>query len=83
MQIKIKYRAQLAVIVKKDNELMKAANIKDVLRHIKKEYGSEAEKLAKSMLIVVNRQSILLLKHFKTILKEGDEVCFLPICGGG
>jgi molybdopterin converting factor small subunit len=35
------------------------------------------------MLIVVNGQSILMLKHFKTILNDGDEVSFLPICGGG
>ena len=83
MQITVKYRAQLAAITKINSALIEAANIQDVFRHIKKQYGGEAEKLAKTMLIVVNGQSILLLKHYKTALKDGDEVSFLPICGGG
>jgi MoaD family protein len=83
MQITIKYRAQLAALAKITNESIEAKNIKDVLRHIKKQFGAESEKLAKTMLIVVNGQSILMLKHFNTILKNGDEVSFLPICGGG
>jgi molybdopterin converting factor small subunit len=57
--------------------------VNDVLSFIKKQYGTEAFKLAKTMLIIVNGQSILLLKHYKTALKDGDEVGFLPICGGG
>jgi len=83
MQVTVKYRAQLAALTKIESETIKAANIKDVLRHIRKQFGAAPEKLAKTMLIVVNGQSILLLKHFKTILKDGDEVSFLPICGGG
>jgi MoaD family protein len=83
MKITVRYRAHLAEIAKTTDESVKAANISDVLRHIKKQYGVEAEKLAKTMLIVVNGQSILLLKLFKTVLKDGDEVSFLPICGGG
>ena len=83
MQITIKYRAHLAKITKTESEKTDALHVKDVLRHIRKQYGAEAEKLAKTMLIVINGQSILLLKHFKTILKDGDEVSFLPICGGG
>ena len=83
MQINVKYRANLAVLTKTVSEEIEAANVKDVLRHIKKRFGTEAEKLAKTMLIVVNGQSILLFKHFKTALKDGDEISFLPICGGG
>ena len=81
--ITIKYRAHLAALTKKEGETTDALNVKEVLRHIRTHYGTEAEKLAKTMLIVINGQSILLLKHFKTILKDGDEVSFLPICGGG
>ena len=83
MKIIVRYRAHLAEITKTASDSIDAANIKDVLAHVKKQYGAEAEKLSKTMLIVVNGQSILLLKHYKTVLKDGDEVCFLPICGGG
>ena len=83
MKVHIKYRAQLAALTKTACESINAANMKDVLRHVKAQFGAEAEKQAKIMLIVVNGQSILQLKHFKTALKDGDEVTFLPICGGG
>jgi MoaD family protein len=83
MQITIKYRAQLAELTKIENESITAVNVKDVLKHIKKQFGAKAEKKAEAMLIIVNGQSILQLKHFKTVLKDGDEVSFLPICGGG
>jgi len=83
MHITVKYRAHLAALTKTGSESIEAANVKDVLRHIKQRFGAEAGKLAQAMLIVVNGQSILLLKHFKTALRDGDEVCFLPICGGG
>jgi len=82
-KISVKYRAHLAALVNKDSESITALNVKDVLKHIKKQYGSDAEKSAKTMLIVVNGQSILMLKHFKTVLRDGDEVGFFPICGGG
>ena len=83
MLVNVKYRAQLAEITKTKVEQLEATIMKDVLRHIGKSYGKEAEKTAKSMLIAVNGESILHLKHFKTILHDGDEVSFLPICGGG
>jgi len=83
MKINIKYRAQLAALTKIASESVNAENVKDVLKHVKHQFGVEAEKLAKTMLIVVNGQSINLLKSFKTVLKDGDEVSFLPICGGG
>ncbi|MDR0502973.1 MAG: MoaD/ThiS family protein [Treponema sp.] len=83
MQITVKYRADLAALTKISGESMEADNIKDVLKHLKNRFGAQAEKLAKTMLIVVNGRSILLLKAFKTALKDGDEVSFLPICGGG
>ena len=82
-KVNVKYRAQLSALVKKDRELITAANVKDVLKYIKNQYGADAGKLAKTMLITLNGQSILMLKHFKTILKDGDEVGFFPICGGG
>jgi len=83
MQIDIRYRSYLAKLTETERETIEASNIKDVLRHIKKNFGADAEKLAKTMLIVVNGQTILQLSHFKTALKDGDEVSFLPVCCGG
>jgi molybdopterin synthase sulfur carrier subunit len=83
MQVTVKYRAYLAKLNEIESESIEAKNVKDVLIHINKKFGAKSEKLAKTMLIVVNGQSILLLKHFGTPLKDGDVVSFLPICGGG
>ena len=83
MQVTVKYRAHLAVLTKIAAEQVEAAAVKDVLRHIKTCFGADAEKLARTMLIAVNGESILHLAHFKTALRDGDEVSFLPICGGG
>jgi len=83
MPVTVKYRSHLAELTKTAAESLDAATVKDVLKHIKAQFGAEAEKEAKTMLIVVNGQSVLHLSHFKTALKDGDEVSFLPICGGG
>jgi MoaD family protein len=83
MPVTVKYRSYLAELTKTAVESIEAATVKDVLRHIKTQFGAEAEKQAKTMLIAVNGQSVHHLTHFKTALKDGDEVSFLPICGGG
>jgi molybdopterin converting factor small subunit len=83
MQVTVKYRGQLAALTKIAVEQIDAAAVKDILRHIKNNFGGEAEKTAKTMLIAVNGESILHREHYKTILQNGDEVSFLPICGGG
>jgi len=83
MKIKVRYRAHLAELTKTGEETLEAASIRDLLSHIKRSFGQEAEKTAKSMIIAVNGQSILQLKVYKTPLHDGDEVSFLPICGGG
>jgi MoaD family protein len=83
MQVTVKYRSHLAELTKAAVESIEASTENDVLMHIKTQFGAEAEKEAKTMLIVVNGQSVLHLSHFKTALKDGDEVSFLPISGGG
>ena len=84
MQVKVKYRSQhLAELAGTSLEEMEATTVKDILRNIKVRCGAEAEKSAKSMLIAVNGESILHLRRYKTALQAGDEVAFLPICGGG
>ena len=83
MQVSVKYRAHLATLTKIAAEQITAATVKDVLSHIKTQFGTKATKQAKSMLIAVNGESILQRELFKTALQDGDEVSFLPICGGG
>ena len=83
MLIKVRYRAQLAALTGTAGEEIEAASVKELLRGIGRRFGAETEKLAKSMLITVNGESILHLGRFSTPLRDGDEVSFLPICGGG
>ncbi len=53
------------------------------MRFLKMAYGKAIYKTAKRMLIVVNGESIALHGYFRAALQEGDELGFLPICGGG
>lgn len=79
----IRYYAPIRAIIKKDSEETPLGSVSDVLAYIKKTYGKEAFKAAKSSLIVVNDVSIGLFQGEKTPLSEGDVVGFLPVCGGG
>ena len=79
----IRYYAPIRAIVKKEQEVTDANSVKEVLEYIKKTYGKEAYSLAKSALIVVNGLSIGLSQVIKTPLSDGDEIGFLPVCGGG
>jgi molybdopterin converting factor small subunit len=81
--ITVRYRSQLSVYTGRETERLEAATVRAVLVHIQKEFGAEAAKRAKAMLIVVNGTSIIRMKNFKTALAAGDEVSFLPICCGG
>ena len=83
MSITVKYRGDLAELTKISTESIAANTVSDVLKHIKRNYGNDAHKSAKRMLITVNGKSALLLKNEKTALFDGDTVSFLPICGGG
>ena len=81
--ITVKYRGQLSTVIGKTEENMEAGSVEAVLKTLRKRYGRKAEKAARIMLIAVNGESILLLKQFKTILKEGDVLNFFPLSAGG
>ena len=83
MKVKVKYRGTLVGLADKPTEEIEAGTVKDVLHHIKANYGGDAEKQAKVMIIAVNGENILKKMHFKTALRDGDEITFFPICGGG
>lgn len=81
--ITVKYRGVLAELTGKVQEQIDAATVNDVMKYVKNTYSAEAYKEAKKLLIVINGDSILLHKGFKTPTAEGDVVSFLPVCGGG
>jgi molybdopterin synthase sulfur carrier subunit len=82
-KVLVKYRGHLAALTGIAEETFEAADVEDVLRAIRKVHGPEAEKAARAMLIALNGESILLLKRFKTAVKEGDVISFFPLCAGG
>ncbi|MDR0817186.1 MAG: MoaD/ThiS family protein [Clostridiales Family XIII bacterium] len=81
--VTIRYRGGIADTIGLKEERTDAPDIRSVLAYIKKAHGRSAYKTARIMIIAVNGQSILLHKCYRTELKEGDEVMFLPISGGG
>ena len=82
-KVTVKYRGHLSVLTGAAEEVYEAADVEAVLRALRRRYGREAEKSARAMLIALNGESILLLKRYKTALKEGDVVNFFPLCAGG
>jgi len=81
--VKVKYRGHLATLTGIAEETVDAEDVNGLLKSIRKRYSPEAEKAARSMLIALNGESILLLKRFKTPLKNGDKISFFPLCAGG
>ena len=70
-------------MLQKESEETDANSVRDVLTYIKTRYGKDALKAAESALIVINDVSIGLFDGKKTLLKDGDVIGFLPLCGGG
>ena len=79
----LRYYPHMQVYTKKAEEALALSTVGDALRHVKAAYGADALREAKASLIVVNNTSIELLKGRKTILRDGDTLAFLPLCGGG
>ena len=81
--VQVKYRGHLAALTGRTEETIDAGDVNGILKTIRRQYSPEAEKAARSMLIALNGESILLLKRFKTALNDGDKVSFFPLCAGG
>ena len=79
----VKYRGHLAALTGVAEDNLEASNVEDVLKTISERHGREAEKEARTMIIALNGENILLLKRYKTALKEGDLLNFFPLCAGG
>lgn len=81
--ITVIYRAEMQTYTHCETEQLPPCRVSDVLKHIRKTYGRDAEKHAKSMLIVVDGESILIKQVFRTEIRDGQSLSFLPVCGGG
>ena len=81
--VTVRYRGPLKELTCIDDENLSVETVRNIIHHIGHNFGGEAQKLAKAMLIVVDGESINLRHSFATKLKDGETVQFLPICGGG
>jgi len=82
-EVHVKYRSTLVSLTGIAEETFDARNVEDVLKEIGKRHNREAEKIARTMIIALNGENILLLKRYKTALSAGDTVSFFPLCAGG
>lgn len=82
-KVKVIYKGELERLLGKSEDTFTASSVNDILKQIRKQYGKDAYKTAKRMLIVVDGESITLKNHYKTKLDNVTEVGFFPICGGG
>jgi MoaD family protein len=65
--------------------------IRDVVRNVVEELPKlkaalidpESENPKNNLLIIVNGKEISVLERFETMIKDGDEVVFVPIVHGG
>jgi molybdopterin synthase sulfur carrier subunit len=72
-------------------ELQKRLSLKEVMKRITEEKPklnaafvlSQPEKLRTALLILVNGKEISVLKGLETIIKNGDELVFVPVLHGG
>lgn len=77
------YWGKLKDLTEKKGESVDIRDVSAALAHIEKQYGKAALKEAKRMLIAVDGTNIQLLERFKTTLRDGQTVSFLPLSGGG
>lgn len=72
-------------------ELQNCLSLKEVMKRIAEEKPklngafvlSQPEQLRTVMLILVNGKEISVLKGLETIIKNGDELVFVPVLHGG
>ncbi len=73
-------------------ELPQGATMEDLITHMKEKWGEKLSPhlidprngaIVPHMRVMVNGQTIHFLKGMETLLKEGDEVLFLPMISGG
>ncbi|MDL2236179.1 MoaD/ThiS family protein [Christensenellaceae bacterium OttesenSCG-928-L17] len=81
--VTLKYWGSLMELTGKRSECVEAQTLAEVLAFLERTYGKECLKQAKRMLIAVDGTNIQLLSRYKTSLKGGQTVSFLPLSGGG
>ncbi len=94
MKVNIKFVGSFRNITNKSKvvlELSKGAKLKEAIKRIIDEFPKIEKALIDpelgdprpNTLIVVNGREISVLKGLETVLKDGDEVVFIPISHGG
>ncbi|MGC8998010.1 MAG: MoaD/ThiS family protein [Candidatus Bathyarchaeia archaeon] len=94
MKVNIKFVGSFRNITNKSKvvlELSKGAKLKEAIKRVIDEFPKIEKALIDpelgdprpNTLIVVNGREISVLKGLETVLKDGDEVVFIPISHGG
>ena len=94
MNINIKFISLLADYVGEEESILKIdekSSIKEVIAKLSSKYGenftnkflSSQNTLNKYIILLLNDIDVYSFKGFDTLVKEGDELTFLPIIAGG
>ena len=94
MTTTVKFIGSFRSISGKDKLVLKSENstpLRAVIKRIVKEYPKlkralidpELQEPKTSMLILVNGKEISVLNSLETMIKDGDEVVFVPVVHGG
>ncbi|PMB74263.1 molybdopterin synthase sulfur carrier subunit [Candidatus Bathyarchaeota archaeon] len=94
MKVNVRFFGSFRNITNKSTvtlELGKGAQLKEAIRRIVEEFPKIESALIDpelgdprpNTLIIVNGREISVLKGLETVLKDGDEVVFIPVSHGG
>lgn len=81
--ITVRYYGKLSRKTGTGEECLEAGTLSQLLKEIKRRYGTEVYKEARRSNIVVNGENAGSRGGYALKLNSGDTVLFLPICGGG
>ncbi|HOY62570.1 MAG TPA: MoaD/ThiS family protein [bacterium] len=82
-EVTVRFYAALRARAGSDEILCRAANVKDVIRHLKSSFGTDFNRVLNSCHIFLNEENIVFMRGLSTRLKEGDTLHILPPTGGG
>jgi MoaD family protein len=82
-EVTVRFYAALRARAGTDEVLFRAASVRDVIRHLKKNFGKDFNRTLNSCHIFLNEENIVFMRGASTRLKEGDTLHILPPTGGG
>lgn len=81
--VTVRYYAAMRNQTGKDKEKLDVRLVRDVVAHVKTQYGDKIDGVLKYCSIFVNGSNVTFLDGVRTKLKDGDEVHIFPPIGGG